>query len=229
MLKSLLNQGRQIRSSKVFTHINLGDTDSDRNSIAVGQETLEGDLNILRSMIKDITGGNLFSDKPKVTLLETEKTTSKLLIQPVQVELTGINGSSFVTSFDTNYTNTLTTTDIGYIVDDAGTPAVTTKARVTVRDKVTNAPLLDSNENKIFGVLSNDNDKIKVSFYTDVDGVATPTSINGDILVDSAIALNPSDSSKIAQNIEAAKKLVKSVEDSNVSMAAVESKITSFA
>ena len=50
-----------------------------------------------------------------------------------------------------------------------------------------------------------------------------------DVLVDSAIALNPSDSSKISQNIEAAKKLVKSVEDSNVSMAAVESKISSFA
>jgi len=50
-----------------------------------------------------------------------------------------------------------------------------------------------------------------------------------DVLVDSAISLNPSDSSVIAKNIEAAKKLVKSVEDSNVSMAAVESKISSFA
>ena len=50
-----------------------------------------------------------------------------------------------------------------------------------------------------------------------------------DVLVDSAIALNSSDSSVVAKNIEAAKELVRSVEDSNVSMAAVESKITSFA
>ena len=50
-----------------------------------------------------------------------------------------------------------------------------------------------------------------------------------DILVDGAISLTSKDSSIIAQNIEDAKKLVSSVEDSNVSMAAVEAKITSFA
>ena len=50
-----------------------------------------------------------------------------------------------------------------------------------------------------------------------------------DVLVEGAIALSGSDSSIIAQNIEDAKKLVSSVEDSTVSMAVVESKISSFA
>ena len=50
-----------------------------------------------------------------------------------------------------------------------------------------------------------------------------------DVLVDGAISLNPSDSSTTAANIEAAKELVRSVEDSNVSMAAVNAKISSFA
>jgi F-type H+-transporting ATPase subunit epsilon len=50
-----------------------------------------------------------------------------------------------------------------------------------------------------------------------------------DELVDGAISLNPSDSSTTAANIEAAKELVRSVEDSNVSMAAVNAKISSFA
>ena len=52
---------------------------------------------------------------------------------------------------------------------------------------------------------------------------------NVDILVDGAVSLSADDSSTIAQNIEAAKKLVSSVEDASVSMAAVESRITSFA
>ena len=50
-----------------------------------------------------------------------------------------------------------------------------------------------------------------------------------DILVDGAISLSGSDSSVIAKNIEKAKKLVASVEDSSVSMAAVEAKVSSFA
>jgi F-type H+-transporting ATPase subunit epsilon len=49
-----------------------------------------------------------------------------------------------------------------------------------------------------------------------------------DVLVDSAISLNPSDSSIIAANIKAAKELVNSVQDSNVSIAAVNAKISSF-
>lgn len=50
-----------------------------------------------------------------------------------------------------------------------------------------------------------------------------------DVLVDGAVALGGSDSSIIAQNIEDAKKLVSSVEDATISMAVVESKISSFA
>ena len=50
-----------------------------------------------------------------------------------------------------------------------------------------------------------------------------------DVLVDGAISLTSGKDSNIAKNIEAAKKLVNSVKDSNVSVAAVEAKINSFA
>ena len=50
-----------------------------------------------------------------------------------------------------------------------------------------------------------------------------------DVLVDGAVALTTGKDSKIAQNIEAAKKLVNSVKDANVSLAAVEARINSFA
>ena len=50
-----------------------------------------------------------------------------------------------------------------------------------------------------------------------------------DVLADDAIALTAGKDSEIAKNIEAAKVLVNSVKDSNISLAAVEAKINSFA
>jgi F-type H+-transporting ATPase subunit epsilon len=50
-----------------------------------------------------------------------------------------------------------------------------------------------------------------------------------DVLVDGAVSLSGDDTSDIAKKIEEAKKLVHSVQDSNVSMATVEAKISSFA
>jgi F-type H+-transporting ATPase subunit epsilon len=50
-----------------------------------------------------------------------------------------------------------------------------------------------------------------------------------DVLVDGAIALTSGQDSEIAKNIEAAKELVGSVKDANVSLASVEAKINSFA
>lgn len=50
-----------------------------------------------------------------------------------------------------------------------------------------------------------------------------------DVLADGAIALTQGQDSEIAKNIDAAKELVNSVKDSNISVAAVEAKINSFA
>ena len=50
-----------------------------------------------------------------------------------------------------------------------------------------------------------------------------------DILVDGAVALSGNDDSDISAKLEEAKNLVNSVQDANVSMAAVEARINSFA
>jgi len=50
-----------------------------------------------------------------------------------------------------------------------------------------------------------------------------------DVLADGAVALTHGEDSEIAKNIDAAKDLVSSVKDANVSLAAVEAKINSFA
>ncbi len=50
-----------------------------------------------------------------------------------------------------------------------------------------------------------------------------------DVLADGAVALTHGEDSETAKNIDAAKNLVNSVKDANVSLAAVEAKINSFA
>ncbi len=50
-----------------------------------------------------------------------------------------------------------------------------------------------------------------------------------DVLVDGAVALSTDEDSDTAAKLEAAKELVNSVKDANVSMAAVNAKINSFA
>ncbi len=50
-----------------------------------------------------------------------------------------------------------------------------------------------------------------------------------DVLVDGAVLVSDNENSTIAHNIEKAKELIHSVKDSNVSLASVEARITSFA
>jgi F-type H+-transporting ATPase subunit epsilon len=60
-------------------------------------------------------------------------------------------------------------------------------------------------------------------------GYVTVTEKSVDILVDQAIVLNADENSDIAVKLKAAEELVNSVQDANVSMAAVNAKISSFA
>jgi F-type H+-transporting ATPase subunit epsilon len=60
-------------------------------------------------------------------------------------------------------------------------------------------------------------------------GYVTVTEKSVDILVDQAIVLNADENSDIAAKLKAAEDLVNSVQDANVSMAAVNAKISSFA
>jgi hypothetical protein len=177
-VRSLISQARQIRASVNQTDIDLGSENSARNTIVNGAAFLEEDLNHIRSMILDITGETSWSDNPAVTLKVAEEVTSKKLLQPIQYS--GTIGDTDVNNLVTNLdavpgiTNTVDTDDLGYVVDDATTPSPGTKAYIALRDKVTNMPLLDENENTVFAVAYNDgNDKVQLKFFTDVDGTYT--------------------------------------------------------
>jgi len=182
-IKSLISQARQIRASKSYADIDLGDNNSDRKTLVEGAEYLESDMNNIRSMIKDITGEEEWSDIPQVTLAEAAGASNKLIIQPVQYSGTA-NGSSLVTDLDAvaGVANTTSTEDLGYVVTDEETPAEGTKAHVSIRDAATNMPIVDANEQKVYAVAYNDsNDKVELKFFVnDADGNATEYTFDGD-------------------------------------------------
>ena len=183
-LKSLISQARQIKSSVQQADIDLGADNTARDTLVNGAAYLEEDLNNLRSMILDITGETKWSDIPAITLSQAAGTSTKTIFQPVQFEGSVTSADNLVTSLDAvpGVTNTTSTTDIGYVVTDAATPAPGTKAYVAIRDKSTNMPLIDADENQIFAVAyNNGSDKVQLKFFTDVNGTYTPATVDGDI------------------------------------------------
>ena len=50
-----------------------------------------------------------------------------------------------------------------------------------------------------------------------------------DVMADGAVALNLNDSSTLKQNLEKAKELIRSVSDTNIPLASVEAKVSSYA
>jgi len=183
-IKSLISQGRQIKASVAQTDTDLGTDNAERNTLVTGAAYLEEDLNFIRSMILDITGESLWSDKPAVTLSEAAGASNKLILQPVQYTGSVTDADNVVTDLNAvaGVANTADTEDIGYVVTDAATPAPGTKAFVAIRDKATNMPLVDDNENQIFAVAYNDgNDKVQLKFFTDVDGTYTAATMSGTV------------------------------------------------
>ncbi|MEA3354301.1 MAG: ATP synthase F1 subunit epsilon [Campylobacterota bacterium] len=79
------------------------------------------------------------------------------------------------------------------------------------------------------GVIEIENTNAKVDAIAINWGHVKVSEDSVDILVDGAVAISTGEESELTTRIDEARALVKSVEDSNVSMAAVEAKINSFA
>ena len=72
-MATLLKQGKQVGNSKIYEDIDLGTQNVNREYNATSDEvveTLEQDLNIIRSILKDIHGEEKWTDLPNITLQE---------------------------------------------------------------------------------------------------------------------------------------------------------------
>lgn len=203
-IKSLISQTRQIKASELYDDVLA-------MAGAEGATYLNEDLNYLRTQIKNITGLTNWFDVPTETLatIGASGVSTKKVIQPVQISgtVTFASGTLNLTSITSGIASEIlnTTTD-GYVYDSNAVPAVNTKAMVMVRDAVSNAVLLDANENIIFGVLEFDGvdggaitgatgGLLSVQLYTDVNGTATASTYSGsaEIVIPQRVALGDVD------------------------------------
>ena len=202
-IKSLISQTRQIKASELYSDV------LDMAG-AEGTTFLNEDLNMLRTQIKNITGLAAWSNVPSETLatISSSGVSTKKLIQPVQINsvtfTSGLLGLSGVNSGIAS--EILNTTTDGYVYDTSATPSVDSKAVVTVRDAISNAVIIDANENTIFGIVKFDGADggavtgitgglLSVQLYTDVNGTATAATYSGlaEIIIPQRVALGDVD------------------------------------
>jgi len=145
-------------------------------------------------MILDITGETKWSDMPAVTLSTAASSTNKVILQPIQyngsvVVATSANSIATGLVAVAGILNTTNTTDIGFIVTDSVSPAEGSKAKVSIRDAVTNQPILDSQERKVFGVAYNDgSDNIEIKFFViNSSNIAEPYTFTADTTIETIL------------------------------------------
>lgn len=203
-IKSLISQTRQIKASELYSDtLNL--------ATAEGVTYLNEDLNMLRTQIKNITGGAKWYTLPTQTLsaIASSGVVGKKLIQPVQVAgtVTFASGSVALSGITSGKASNITnvTTD-GYVYDSNAVPAVNSKATVMVRDSISNAVIIDASERQIFGVMTFDGTDggnvtgvtgglLTVKLYTDINGTATPATYSGsaEIVIPQRVSLGAVD------------------------------------
>jgi hypothetical protein len=155
---------------------------------------LEDDLNMIRLQLNRIIGETNWYDEPNTTLADASGTAGKLIIQPVQVNALTVAAGTVDTGLTSGTVGFVGGSTLGYVVVDESdfiaSPTIDTKAIVGLRDATTNMPLIDVDENEIFGVLVTelvDGDAITASgdvrilTYKDVAGTATAVSYAGTV------------------------------------------------
>ena len=194
-IKSLISQARQIKASEGYRDLNFVDglqgareLSGDVHSAAVAEGTtyLEEDINHLRTQIKEIIGKNFWYDSASKSI-EDLAGSARTIIQPVQIA----GGITFAAgTADSGLTSGTAAdesgTTEGYLFGAAATDG---KHRVILRDKVTNMPIVDADENLVFGLIeagtATDGSDLSTTglnivTYTDVDGTLTPFAYDGE-------------------------------------------------
>ena len=158
--------------------------------VAEVQTTLEGDLNVLRSLMKDVVGNTNWYDDPTMNLKEIS---DKYFIQ--QIHLPAFENVTLVTGGTSVAFDTAIKT-IAYHNDGAGSSTAqgavvdATKPYVLiVRDHATQDPIDDGNNNEVYGRLSWNGTTYVVTWYSYVSGTETAYSFTTTPSVDLAYVL----------------------------------------
>lgn len=195
-IKSLISQARQIKASEGYKDINYVDGEQGARelsgdvhdaAVAEGTTYLEEDINNLRTQVKEMVGKDFWYDAASISLEDLASTGNKVIIQPVQLSDTiTFSGGTADSTLTSGTAADESGTTLGYLFGAAATEG---KHRGLLRDKVTNMPVVDEDENQVLVFVEANTatdgsdlatDTLNLVTYTDVDGTLTAYSYDGD-------------------------------------------------
>lgn len=168
MPRSLFDQDLQIRASITYDDSISGAHDSTN---AEGQGNLEEDLNIFRTLMKDLIGETNWYDDPDLTMQEIYDKQFIYLRHESGFDGVTVDGTS-TNSFDTSIKGITghadgggNSTTTGIVVND------TRNYRLSVRDATSQNAIDDGLGNEVFGRLSWSGTEYIVTFYSNQEGI----------------------------------------------------------
>lgn len=181
MARTLISQLTQLEASATYDDAVASVHTA---GVAEAQPNMEGDLNVLRSLVKDLHGETNWYDTPSQTITQIADKYFIQLDHEAAFEGVSVNGGS-TTAFDTAIK---TITDHASGVGDSVTTGVivnTARAhKLELRDASTNDAVDDGSGNEVYGRLSFAATVYTVTFFSDIAGTETAYSFSGPTSVD---------------------------------------------
>lgn len=185
--KSLLDQGLQIRASATYDD---SVASAQTVGVAEGQTTLQGDLNVLRTLMKLSMGVTNFYDPPDLTLADIyDKYFINLVQQSGFIDVATGTGTTSL-AFDTAIKTISGHNDGGGNSTTGGVVLNSTKDhRLAIRNHSTQNPIDDGSGNEVYGRLSWTGTQYQIAWYSNVAGTETAYDFTASVNVDLACVL----------------------------------------
>lgn len=185
MPRSFLNQLLQVSATASANYDDaIGSVHT--GGVAEAQDSLEGDLNVLRSLTKDLAGTTNWYDEVDLSVQGISGKFFLEQIAPAGFSTgTAIAASGSTNAFDTAIQTITNHNDGGGNSTTEGVVVNSTKAyRIEVRDHATQNPFDDGNNNEVYGRLSWSGTEYVITWYSWVSGTETPYSFASGQTVD---------------------------------------------
>lgn len=184
MPRSLLYQPLQVGASPVYD-----DTISSPHTagVAEGQVELNGDLNVLRTLMKDLLGATNWYDTPEMSIKGIADKYFIELIHPNTFDDVATGTGTSSTAFDTaikaitGHNNGGGTSIAGGVIVNATKPY-----RIEIRDHDTQNPIDDGGNNEVYGRLTWSGTQYVVNWYSYISGTETAYNFVASVDIDMA-------------------------------------------
>lgn len=184
MPRSFLSQALQVAGSASYDDAIASPHSA---GVAEAQTALEGDLNVMRTLMKDLLGATNWYDTPEMTI---KGIADKYFIERItpagfdnQSSGTGTSTTNFDTAIKTitGHNNGAGDSSTGGVIVDA------TKAyRIAIRDASTKNPIDDGSGNEVYARLSWSGTQYILNWYSTQSGVEVAYNFTGAINIDVA-------------------------------------------